>query len=197
MITTSDPDLWSRMWSYKDHGKSWQAASERVPPAGYRWLHESFGTNGRMLEMQAVIGRIQLKHMTEWTLARRANAGRIWSAARDVLGLRAPVVPAYAEHAAYKAYVFVEPQALKVGWSRDRIMAEINARGVPCYSGSCSEIYLEKAFDDTGWRPASSLPVAHQLGETSLMFLVHPTLKPQHIDRTCEMLGAVMREAVK
>ncbi len=196
MVTTNDPELWSKMWSYKDHGKSWQAVYEREHPPGFRWLHESFGTNGRMLEMQAVIGRIQLNRMAEWTAARRANAGHIWSASRELPGLRVPVIPDWAEHAAYKAYVFVEPEALKAGWNRNRIMAEINNRGVPCYSGSCSEIYLERAFEGTGWRPASPLPVARELGETSLVFLVHPTLEPRHIDQTCEVLGQVMREAV-
>jgi len=197
MVTTADPELWSRMWSYKDHGKSWQAVYGRDHSPGFRWVHESFGTNGRMLEVQAAIGRLQLKLLTGWTAARRENAERIWVSARATPGLRAPVLPNWAEHAAYKAYVFVEPETLKAGWNRDRIMGTINDRGVPCYSGACSEIYLERAFDGTGWRPASPLPVAHELGETSLMFLVHPTLEQRHLDLTCEVLAEVMREAVK
>jgi dTDP-4-amino-4,6-dideoxygalactose transaminase len=197
MVTARDKELWSRMWSYKDHGKSWDAVYERDQEPGFRWLHNSFGTNGRMLEVQSVIGRIQLKRVGEWTEARRANADRVWSAARDLAGLRAPAIPDWAEHAAYKAYVFVEPAALKTGWDRDRIMSEVNQRGVPCYSGSCSEIYLEKAFDNTDWRPAERLPVARELGETSLMFLVHPTLESRHMDTTCEVLTKVMQQAVR
>jgi dTDP-4-amino-4,6-dideoxygalactose transaminase len=197
MVTTRDKELWSRMWSYKDHGKSWDAVYERDHKPGFRWVHESFGTNGRMLEVQSVIGRIQLKRIGEWTEARRANANRVWSAARDLAGLRVPAIPDWAEHAAYRAYVFVEPPALKTGWDRDRIMSEINQRGVPCYSGSCSEIYLEKAFDNTNWRPAERLPVARELGETSLMFLVHPTLESRHMDTTCEVLTKVMQQAVR
>ncbi len=197
MVTTRDEALWSTMWSYKDHGKDWAAVHRQDHAPGFRWVHNSFGTNGRMLEVQAVIGRLQLARMAAWTRARRANAERIWSAARGVAGLRAPVMPSWAEHAAYKAYVFVELDALKAGWTRDRIMAAIGERGVPCYSGSCSEVYLEKAFDHTGWRPAVPLPVAHSLGETSLMFLVHPTLETRHIDKTCDVLTDVMAEAVR
>lgn len=197
MVTTRDDELWSKMWSYKDHGKSWTAVYARDHKPGFRWLHDSFGTNGRMLEVQAAIGRIQLKRMGQWTQARRANAEHIWSVARDVMGLRAPTVPEWAEHAAYKAYVFVEPAALKTAWDRDRIMAAINERGVPCYSGSCSEVYLERAFDNTGWRPAEPLPVARSLGETSLMFLVHPTLESRHIAKTCEVLAEVMQQALR
>jgi dTDP-4-amino-4,6-dideoxygalactose transaminase len=195
MVTTNDRALWSRMWSIKDHGKSWEAVYERQHAPGFRWLHESFGTNWRMMEVQAVIGRIQLRRMADWQASRLANAERIWACARQLPGLRVPVIPEGSLHAAYKCYVFAEPQQLKADWDRDRILNEIAARGVPCFSGSCSEVYLEKAFDDTGWRPAERLPVAKELGETSLMFLVHPTLTEAEIDKTCEVLAQVMREA--
>lgn len=196
MVTTDDESLWRKMWSYKDHGKSYAAVYEREHAPGFRWLHESFGTNWRMMEMQAVIGRIQLQRMPEWTRLRQHYAAQIWQTAAALKGLRVPVVPSDIGHAAYKCYVFVEPAALAAGWSRDRIMSEMVARGVPCYSGSCSEVYLEKAFDGTSFRPAERLPVARELGDTSLMFLVHPTLTQAEIDKTCAVLREVMALAV-
>jgi len=195
MVTTNDRELWSKMWSYKDHGKSWEAVYEREHPPGFRWLHDSFGTNWRMMEMQAAIGRIQLKRMADSTAKRVANSERIWETCRQQPGLRVPDIPANIQHAAYKCYVFVEPTKLRSGWNRDRIMAEINALGVPCFSGSCSEVYLEKAFDNTDFRPKARLPVAKELGETSLMFLVHPTLKDSEIQHTCDAISAVMQLA--
>ena len=195
MVTTNNRELWARMWAYKDHGKSWEAVYEREHPPGFRWLHESFGTNWRMTEMQAVIGRIQLRRMGVWHAERLNNLNMLWQAARQLPGLRVPVLPEKIEHAAYKGYVFVVPEQLQSGWNRDRIMQEINQRGVPCYSGSCSEIYLEKAFADTGWRPQERLPIAQELGETSLMFLVHPGLTAREIELTTQVLGAVMRLA--
>lgn len=192
MVTTNDRALWKRMWSIKDHGKSWDAVYEREHAPGFRWLHERFGTNWRMMEVQAVIGRIQLQRMPSWHRARLTNAERIWAVANGLSGLRVPVLPANIVHAAYKCYVFVEPDGLAEGWSRDRILGEISARGVPCFSGSCSEVYLEKAFDGTGWRPAKRLAVARELGETSLMFLVHPTLSAAEIEKTCSVLKDVM-----
>lgn len=195
MVTTNDRSLFLDMWSFKDHGKSWQAVYEREHPPGFRWVHDSFGTNWRMLEVQGVIGRIQLRRMESWHRSRVANAQRIWSVAKELKGLRVPEVPAQIVHAAYKCYVFVKSDELKPDWSRDRILAEISSQGVPCYSGSCSEVYLEKAFDDTGWRPSKRLQVAQELGETSLMFLVHPSLGVDEIDKTCSVLAAVMRSA--
>ncbi|GHC35089.1 DegT/DnrJ/EryC1/StrS family aminotransferase [Aidingimonas halophila] len=195
MVTTNDRAPWKRMWAYKDHGKSWDAVYEREHPPGFRWLHESFGTNWRLTEMQSAIGRIQLARMPEWKAARQANAGRIWQAAGECRGLRVPEVPGNIEHAAYKCYVFVEPGELGEGWNRDRIISEIVARGVPCFSGSCSEVYREKAFDGHPGRPEQPLPVAHELGETSLMFLCHPTLTRAEIDKTCSVLADVMKEA--
>lgn len=195
MVTTNDRELWSRMWSFKDHGKSWEAVYECEHAPGFRWLHESFGTNWRMMEVQGAIGRIQLARMPQWTAARQNNAQRIWDVAAILPGLRVPTLPADIEHAAYKCYVFAEPSKLKADWSRDRILNEITERGVPCYSGSCSEVYLEKAFDGTGWRPEHGMAVARELGETSLMFLVHPTLTEAEITKTCEVLAQVMGEA--
>ena len=195
MLTTNDADLWSKMWSYKDHGKSWQAGYERDHLPGFRWVHEDIGTNGRMLEMQAVIGRIQLRRMSEWTSVRRENSRRIQAAASKLPGLRVPEIPSWAEHAAYKCYVFVDDAGLQPDWDRDRIMVAINDRGVPCYAGSCSEVYREKAIFVRGFAPTNRLPVARQLGDTSLMFLVHPTLTREHIDKMCEALAEVMMEA--
>lgn len=195
MVTTNNRELWSKMWSYKDHGKSWEAVYEREHPTGFRWLHESFGTNGRMTEMQAAIGRIQLQRMPQWHEARKYNANRILNTARMLPSLRVPELPPDLQHAWYKCYVFVAGEQLKPDWNRDRIMNTIVAEGVPCFSGSCSEVYLEKAFDDTSWRPEERLPVAKELGETSLMFLVHPTLTEPEIQMTCDVLKQVMHEA--
>lgn len=195
MVTTNDKSLWSAMWSYKDHGKSFEAIYERQHPPGFRWLHESFGTNWRMTEMQAVLGRIQLKRMPEWTKTRQLYGKLIDDAVAGLNVVRTVKVPEYIEHAEYKHYLFVEPQYLKDGWSRDRIVEEIVERGVPCYQGSCSEVYLEKAFDNTPWRPEERLKNAVELGENSLMFLVHPTLTQDEMDKTCETIKEVLKAA--
>jgi len=196
MVATNDEFLWRSMWAYKDHGKSYEAVYEREHPEGFRWLHESFGTNWRMTEMQATIGRIQLARMDSWQSTRVSNANKIWNAARQSKGLRVPNIPDHIEHAAYKCYVFVELSQLKEEWSRDRIINEINALGVPCYSGACSEVYLERAFDNTEFRPQERLLNAKELGETSLMFLVHPTLTEDEIRKTYDAIISVMKLAV-
>jgi len=197
MVTTNDHSLWSSMWSFKDHGKSWEAVYERAHLPGFRWVHESFGTNWRMLEVQAAVGRIQLRRMADWTAKRAQYAQAIWAACRPYSAVRVPVVPTGSDHAHYKCYVYVQSDKLAPGWHRDRIVEAIKMLGVPCYQGSCSEVYLEKAFDQTGWRPAEHLPVARELGETSLMFLVHPTLTEVEMAQTCEALTTVLKQACR
>ncbi len=195
MVTTNDEALWRAMWAFKDHGKSYEAVYEREHAPGFRWLHESFGTNWRMLEIQAAVGRIQLRRMGDWSAQRAANAAAIWNACRAHAALYVPEVPQEITHAHYKCYAYVQPARLAAGWDRDRIVAEINALGVPCYQGSCSEVYLERAFDDTGFRPNGCLPVARELGTTSIMFLVHPTLTAQEIERTSAAIHQVLSAA--
>lgn len=204
MVTTNDPELWSRMWSFKDHGKSWEAVYEKQHPPGFRWLHDSIGTNWRMLEMQAAIGRIQLRRMTEWTAARTKNANMLRAALADLSGsngvIRIPALDVQAIeqsslHAHYKFYAYVRTERLAADWNRDRIVAEINAAGVPCFQGSCSEVYLERAFDRGGYRPDERLPHARLLGETSLMFLVHPTLTPAEMALTGNVAKEILTRA--
>jgi len=201
MVTTNDRELWSRMWSYKDHGKSWEAVYEREHPPGFRWLHDSFGTNWRMTEMQATIGRIQLTRMSDWFSKRLTNANAIWNAAKKLKGLRVPDLSCNVcqkecdkttgcTHAAYKCYIFVEGAED----DRDVIMESINEQGVPCFSGSCSEVYLERAFENTSFRPKERLPNAKLLGETSLMFLCHPTLTEYEIEKTCDVMTSVVTD---
>jgi dTDP-4-amino-4,6-dideoxygalactose transaminase len=196
MVTTNDESLWRFIWQYKDHGKSYAAVYEREHPPGFRWLHESFGTNWRMLEMQAVIGRIQLRQMSEWSAKRTRYAQCLWNAAKPYSAVRVPDFDSHASensvHAHYKCYLYVRSENLAPGWTRDRIIELIQARGVPCYQGSCSEVYLERAFDGTGWRPSSRLPVARELGESSLMFLVHPTLTPAEIEKSCAAISEIL-----
>lgn len=186
MVTTNDKALWQKMWEYKDHGKNYDSIYHKQHPPGFRWLHDSFGTNWRMMEMQAVIGRIQLKKMAEWTKIRTQNAKILRDALTQFAGeqqfLRIPdiefhqVMGSDSVHAYYKYYVYVRPENLPDNINRDSILNALNEKKIPCFSGACSEIYLEKAFDNHPSRPNVRLTVAKELGETSLMFLIHPTL---------------------
>ncbi|MBE0488177.1 MAG: DegT/DnrJ/EryC1/StrS family aminotransferase [Halomonas sp.] len=191
MLLLKDDAAWERAWSYKDHGKSWQAVHAEHPP-GFRWLHGSFGSNWRLTEMQAAIGRCQLRKLEGWLAKRTENAARLAEGLKDVPGLRLPVFPPQATPAWYRFYAFVEPDALGPGWDRDAIVAEVNARGGHCLHGGCSEIYREQAFDGTDLRPREPLPVAKRLGETSLMFLVDHTLNPDQMCHLAERVKETM-----
>jgi dTDP-4-amino-4,6-dideoxygalactose transaminase len=195
MLTTNDTALWEKAWAYKDHGKSFDAVYNREHPPGFRWLHESFGTNWRMTEMQSAIGRIQLRKLLDWTAIRQRNAGILTEGFKRLPALRVLVPSSDITHAYYKYYTFVRSEQLKSGWDRDRVMNAIVAEGIPCFSGICPEIYREKAFADAGLGPKERLPVAKELGEMSLMFLVHPTLGVEEMNATCRAVEKVMLAA--
>ena len=192
LLALDEEGAWRRAWAYKDIGRSYAAAHERDHAPGFRWLTESFGTNWRMTEMQAAIGRIQLERLPQWSQRRAANARTLRTQLVELPALRLPTVPADYWHANYKFYAFVVHDHLTPGWDRDRILAEIEAAGVPCGVGACSEIYLEKAFTDRGLGPRERFPVAKELGETSMMFMVHPTLT----DIEVKEMARVVREVI-
>jgi len=198
LLALDDEEAWRRAWAFKDIGRSYAAVYERDHPPGFRWFTESFGTNWRMTEMQAAIGRIQLKRLPQWVEQRNRNAVVLRQALEGLRVLRIPQVATGDVHAFYRFYAFVEPQSLSTGWSRDRILGEIESMGVPCGVGSCPEIYLEKAFVDRGWGPGQRLPVAQELGATSLMFLVHPTLTVDEMQAAARAIRmAIERASVK
>lgn len=195
MLLTNDEALWEKAWAFKDHGKSYEAVYHRQHPIGFRWLHESLGTNGRLTELQAAIGRRQLRKLPKWVDQRRCNAMILTQAFSKIPSLRVTHPSENIRHSYYKYYVFVRPERLKECWDRDKIMNAVVAGGAPCFSGSCSEVYLEKAFEGEGLRPVERLPVAKELGETSLMFLVHPTLTEKDMISVADIVGKVMKEA--
>lgn len=195
MLTTNDEELWRRAWEFKDHGKSYNAVFNIQHPPGFRWLHESFGTNWRLTETQSAIGRVQLRKLPEWNRIRNRHAAILSDGFSMNPALRLTIPPPEIGHAYYKYYAFVRPELLRGGWNRDRIMDAINSEGIACYSGSCSEIYLEKAFIDAGFCPAERHFVARQLGENSLMFLVHPTLSDEDMLDTCKAVQKVLAVA--
>lgn len=197
LMTTNDEAVWKKCWSLKDHGKSWDAVQRPHTPNTFRWLHESFGTNWRLTEMQSAMGRIMLRRLPEWVATRRRHAATLTTMLSSIDALRIPQAPPHIHHSFYKYYAFLRPEFLQSGWSRDRIIQTIQAEGINCGSGSCSEIYLEKAFDAPGLRPEQRLPVARELGETSLMFLVHPTLTDQEIHETGVAIQKVMAVATR
>ena len=194
MVTTNNKDYWSTVWSFKDHGKNYDTVYNKEHPPGFRWLHEDHGTNARMTEIQSAIGRLQLKKLDTW-IDQRTNLSNIFNDAfKDLDGLRITLPPSHIKHAYYKYYVFIEPEKLKSDKDRDFIMNSLNDLGIACYSGSCSEIYKEKAFDKIFSNQKPLLRVANELGKTSLMFLVHPTIDEDDIYRICEQTRKIIKQ---
>lgn len=195
MITTNNKVIWEKIWSLKDHGKDYEKVYHHTHPPGFRWLHDTFGTNWRMTEMQAAIGRLQLKKLPEWLRIRKKHAEILTNYFKNTPSLRLTIPPNNINHAYYKYYVFINPETLKIGWNRDRVMHEMNTMGISCFVGSCSEIYREQAFRKHNTKTIAPKPIAKYLGDTSLMFLVHPTLSEADVHNTANTLLDVLNMA--
>jgi dTDP-4-amino-4,6-dideoxygalactose transaminase len=195
LVTTDDPAAWRAVWSYKDHGKDPDVLASPHDGRSFRWLHASFGSNARMHELAAAAGRVALRQLPGWVERRRENASMLFERLARIPALRVPTPRTDLVDASfYRVYVYVRPEQLRNGWNRDRVLASIRAEGVPCSVGSCGEVYLEGAFS-AHLRPPARLPVARELGETSLAFLVHPTLGPADMLDLTEAVEKVMSAA--
>ena len=184
-------DEWTRAWSFKDHGKNWETVNTPNPGNAFRWLHDSVGTNWRLTGPQAAIGLRQLAKLDDWRGARTSNAA-IWAEAlREVPGIEVPWPEARFRHAFYKLYarLTVDDPLPK----RDEILRRANAVGLRVFSGSCSEVYLEGAFADL---PRPDLPNTRDLGKRSLMVEVHPTLRPELVEKRAAALAEIVRDVL-
>lgn len=197
MLVTNDRTFWKRAWAWKDHGKDFDTVFNHQHPPGFRWVHESMGTNARMTEIQAAIGRIQLCNLPQVRDQRTQIARRWHECTKESQLVRSPWPPDHSEGAFYRYVVYVVESRLNQGWTRDRILNEANQAGVMCMQGSCSEIYREKAFDHTGWRPSEPLPVAKRLGETSITFLTHPTQDLSTLGEAINLFKGILDNACR
>ena len=197
MVTTNDEELWLKMWSYKDHGKDYYVVNSNRKKSGFQWLHESIGTNWRMTEMQAAIGRLQLKKVDEWVQLRNQNASKILDALKIYKTIKIPIVPQNIQNAYYRCYVMVDPTYLSAGWSKRKIVNALVSAGVPCFDGSCSEIYKEKSFENLGVKPSVKLVNAEYFSEFSFCFLVDHTIKEMDLERWCRAIHKIMRKVSK
>lgn len=196
MVTTNDPKIWKRAWAYKDHGKSWDSVFVKKHPPGYQWYHSSFGTNGRLTEVQSAMARVQLPKVDGWLKMRERNSRHLQSGLASYDSVRTLSHPTHLSSANYKFHCFVVPAALKRAWTRTRIVEEIRKKAIPCLVGSCPEIYLEKAFPKK-LRPKKRLTNARELGETSMLFPIYPTLTEQHMEEILAAARIVLDRATR
>jgi dTDP-4-amino-4,6-dideoxygalactose transaminase len=192
MVTTHNKALWEKAWSFKDHGKSYDTVYNKEHLPGFRWLHESFGTNWRLSEMQSAIGRKQLEKLEDWVAKRNVLAELYTKYLSEYAYLRIAKAPENMKHAYYKYYMFVDQAMLPEGWTRNTVVDKINQADIPCMQGSCSEIYKEKCFDGTGFRPEKDLLNAKQLGAESILLLVHPTIDVADLEARLKKLKKVL-----
>jgi dTDP-4-amino-4,6-dideoxygalactose transaminase len=192
MLLTDDQDLWKKVWSLKDHGRDYDEVYHHGHGPGHRWLCTTFGTNWRLTEMQSAIGRIQLKKLPEWLSVRRNHAALLIDGLSDVPGLQVHLPDQGFLHAYYRFYAFIDTEVLQADWDQHRIIDAITAEGIPCFHGSCSEIYREKAFGQV-MRDSYPLPNATLVGRSSMALLLHPNLEPEHIERTVAVVRAVFK----
>jgi len=193
LVTLRDEAAYEWAWSFKDHGKDRGRALERPTQPGFRWLHDRVGTNWRMTEICAAVGLLQLDKLPQWH-ARRVRNADIWAEAlAPIPGMRVPRPTRDTIGAYYKFYAYVDVDPADNARLRDRILADAAAAGVRIFSGSCSEIYREAAFADMKVEP---LPVARALGDSSLMFEVHPTLDTRRLRDRADIVADIIRNVL-
>lgn len=183
MLLLRDRTRWARAWAYKDHGKNPDRMDEPTTAGStFRYVHDSFGSNFRMTEMQAAIGLAQLNKLPAWLAVRRRNAAVLNQALSDHLLIRTLDVPDYIEHAYYKYYYYLRLERMEEIFSLSDVVAALNSLGMKCGTGSCPDMSAEHAFDQAAPRRDSDLPNAKAVGACSIMVPVDHLLDLEDMD---------------
>ena len=187
MISTNNRKLWLKLWSLKDHGKNFKSVFYKKHKTGFRWLHDDFGSNYRMTEMQAAIGRQQLKSLDEQIKKRNLIADLYFKGLKDyylkydILKKPDLKIQNYSSkqdtiynrqhiHAFYRLNLFINKNKIK----QNKLIQQLQKNKIDCGVGSCPEIYREKIFRKLKLYPKKRLLNAKLLGETSIMFPINP-----------------------
>ena len=187
MISTNNTKLWLKLWSLKDHGKNYKSVFNKKHNNQFKWLHDDLGSNYRMTEMQAVIGREQLKSLDKQIKRRNLIANLYLNGLKDYY-LKFDILkkPRFKYqtyhlkknskknnqyfHAFYRLNLFINRNKI----NQKKLIEQLNKSKINCGVGSCPEIYREKIFKKLKFYPKKRLSNAKLLGETSLMFQINP-----------------------
>ena len=197
MLTTNSLEIYQKVWSFRDHGKTLSGIELAKESREFSFIHENFGSNFRLTEIQSALGRIQLSKITQTNQIRTRNANILYEKIHKIPSIRVPIPEDNLKHAWYKFYCYLNLGRIKQSWSRNKIIKEINNLGYPAFSGSCSEIYLEECFLKSNLGPKKRLKNSIILGDTSLMFLVDNSIEEEQMKNYALAIKKVLELAVK
>jgi dTDP-4-amino-4,6-dideoxygalactose transaminase len=208
MISTNNKNLWLKIWSLKDHGKNYQRVFDKKHKTGFRWLHDDLGSNYRMTEMQAVIGREQLKSLDQQIKKRNIIANLYLNGLKnfyqnDIIkkpDFKCETCPLKqtvkkcnkCKHVFYRLNLFVNQKKI----NQTKLIEKINKNKIECNMGSCPEIYREKIFKKLKLYPKKRLQNAKLLGETSIMFPINPNKEIKKIKQEIKVIGKIFKNLI-
>ena len=191
MVMLKSREHWRRAWSCKDHGKDPEKVRTPAVSKGFRYIHDSFGTNARMTEMQAAIGCVQLGKLPDWLERRRRNAATLTALLGSDDRIIVPEVPEGVEHACYRFYAVLDASLPERGIANSDVIALLVAQGIPAGSGSCPDMSLESAFAAPPRRDGD-LPAARDMGRRTIALPVDHLLGDADMARmAAALIGAL------
>ncbi len=198
LLVLDDDIAFNKAWAYKDIGRDFHSVYKKTHPPGFRWHTESAGSNFRMTEFQAAIGLIQLRKLPEWVRLRQKNAQQIKVVLKKFDWLEIQEPSGDIKSAYYRQYAVVRDDAVLGGLHgeklRDALVHAMNQALVPCFVGSCSEIYREVVFVEGGTAPKNRFKYAKAFTERAFCFLTHHTITSEEMAEMCLRIQTTLHE---
>jgi dTDP-4-amino-4,6-dideoxygalactose transaminase len=196
MLVLDDEQAYKAAWAYKDIGRDFDAVYHQQHPPGFRWYTHTAGSNFRMTEVQAAIGLKQLSKLNAWISRRNVIAQKLVAALSQASFIKFPSVShSDVTHAYYRVYGLIDLKSQSDAENhslRNEFVASLSEMGLPCFSGSCSEIYLEKAFES--YYDGQRMPNAKYYAERAFCLLAHPTITDDQVNQAVKLIKTLLKK---
>ena len=195
IISTNSKIFFEYIWSYKDHGKNIYKYNKKTKLNKFRYIHDSFGTNGRLTEMQSAIGLLQISKLDVNIIKRNNICNFIINSFKDFNFIKFQKVPDKYLHSYYKLYFYIDFKLFKKNIKGNDLLYEFQNKKLKINSGSCPEIYLEKAFINYKNRK-NRFNNAKLLGLNSFAISIHHKMIKKDLIKITKSMKAIFRKYV-
>ena len=191
MLTTSDPAVADFVRRARLHGMSRDAWMRYLPGGAWRYAVEVDGLKANMTDLQAAIGRAQLRHLHRWQRRRAELAAAYERGLAGIPGLRTPAAPVDGRHAWHLYVIALDPA---MGWERDSFIEALSDRGIDC-SVHFIPLHHQPYFSGLLGEAAGRFPGADQAFDGIVSLPLHPRLDDHDIDRICAEIASLATAA--
>jgi dTDP-4-amino-4,6-dideoxygalactose transaminase len=178
-VTTNDDELAEKVWKIRRHGEKEEYQCEML------------GHNYRMPEIEAAIGRVQLRKLPSFMEARTKNANALTEQLGDLTTIELPIKEEWAKHAWYLYTTRVRKQKSPI--QRKDLLKQLNEHGITAAAYYESPIHLSPYYVKMFNYKRGAFPESESAAEEVMSIPCHPAVTSEDISKMTDLLASILK----